>query len=61
MEIIDDTAATPLSGLGIPKPLTGNLQDYWSRRITQKHRMIYTYDDEKHEITIISCFGRYDV
>ncbi|MEN6456957.1 MAG: type II toxin-antitoxin system YoeB family toxin [Prolixibacteraceae bacterium] len=31
----------------------------WSRRITQKHRMVYSVDDEKITVLIISATGHY--
>jgi toxin YoeB len=38
---IDETWETPLSGIGKPEALKGNLAGYFSRRITDKHRLIY--------------------
>lgn len=29
------------SGLGKPEPLRGELKGFWSRRITQEHRLVY--------------------
>ncbi|MEO0826162.1 MAG: Txe/YoeB family addiction module toxin [Cyanobacteria bacterium J06639_16] len=37
----------PFDGIGKPEPLKGNLQGLWSRRIDQKHRMIYAATQEK--------------
>jgi toxin YoeB len=31
----------PTTGTGKPEPLSGNRSGQWSRRITQKHRLIY--------------------
>jgi len=33
----------PTSGLGKPEPLKHALKGYWSRRITDEHRMVYRY------------------
>jgi toxin YoeB len=44
-------------GLGKPEPLTGDLQGYWSRRITLEHRLIYKLCDE--EIRIARCRSHY--
>jgi toxin YoeB len=30
----------PFKGIGKPEPLNGNLAGYWSRRITQEHRLV---------------------
>ena len=36
----------PSSGLGKPEPLKHNLSGLWSRRISQKDRLIYRFDDK---------------
>ena len=35
----------PESGTGKPERLKHNLQGLWSRRLTQKDRLIYKFDD----------------
>lgn len=32
--------------MGKPEPLGQNLDGYWSRRITDEHRLVYTVDGE---------------
>ena len=41
------------SGLGKPEPLKNGLSGYWSRRITDVHRLIYSIDEDN--IYIASC------
>ena len=36
----------PSEGLGKPEPLKHNLSGFWSRRLSQKDRLIYKFDDE---------------
>jgi len=48
----------PSSGLGKPEPLKHNLSGLWSKRISQKDRMIYKFDDEY--IYIFAIGGYYD-
>ncbi len=44
--LIKDTKRSPFEGMGKPEPLKHVLAGYWSRRITEEHRMIYkTYLD----------------
>jgi toxin YoeB len=38
--------ADPTSGLGKPVPLKHNLSGLWSKRISQKDRLIYKFDNE---------------
>ena len=35
----------PATGLGKPEPLKHNLAGLWSKRISQKDRLIYKFDD----------------
>jgi toxin YoeB len=57
VQIIKDVKRDPFIGIGKPEPLKGNLQGYWSRRITDEHRLVYKVTSE--EILIISCKGHY--
>ena len=40
-ELIENTAREPFTGIGKPEPLKHALAGYWSRRITDEHRMVY--------------------
>ncbi|OKH16868.1 Txe/YoeB family addiction module toxin [[Limnothrix rosea] IAM M-220] len=48
----------PAIGTGKPEPLKHNLSSLWSRRISQKDRVIYKYDEEY--IYIFAIGGHYD-
>lgn len=48
----------PSSGLGKPEPLKHNLSGLWSRRISDKDRLIYKFDDKY--IYIFAIGGHYD-
>lgn len=48
----------PSVGLGKPEPLKHNLSGLWSRRISQKDRVIYKYDD--NSIFIFAIGGHYN-
>jgi len=50
-ELIAAIKDDPFSGIGKPKYLDG----YWSRRITQKHRLFYTIEGGK--VYVLSCYG----
>lgn len=45
--LITETARTPFAGIGKPEPLKGELKGYWSRRITDEHRLVYKATDEQ--------------
>ena len=55
--LIKDISRSPFKGLGRPEPLKHKWKGWWSRRITQEHRLIYKY--EKETIFIASMKGHY--
>lgn len=48
----------PSTGTGKPEPLKHKLAGLWSRRISQKDRVIYKYDSKY--IYIFAIAGHYD-
>ena len=42
--LIQEAERDPGSGTGKPERLSGDLSGYWSRRIDQEHRLVYTVD-----------------
>lgn len=56
-ELIKDITRDPFKGIGKPEPLKHNLTGFWSRRITNEHRLVYKYT--KETIYIISCKYHY--
>jgi toxin YoeB len=57
IELIDDIQKHPFTGIGKPEPLKHQLKGYWSRRITDEHRLIYTVTDQS--IFIAACRYHY--
>ena len=55
--LITEGAKTPFAGIGKPEPLKGDLKGYWSRRITDEHRLVYKATDE--QLTIVACKYHY--
>jgi toxin YoeB len=39
--LIRECVRTPFQGTGKPEPLRGDLSGWWSRRITDEHRLVY--------------------
>ena len=39
--LIRDIQRAPFQGIGKPEPLKHGLSGYWSRRITDEHRIVY--------------------
>ena len=44
--LIEECRRTPFHGTGKPEPLRNKLSGYWSRRITEEHRLVYKLTDE---------------
>jgi len=57
-KLIKESFREPFKGIGKPEKLKGNLSGYWSRRITQEHRLIYKY--ENNILIIASCRFHYE-
>ena len=56
--LIKDTLRTPLTGIGKPERLKGNLTGCWSRRINTEHRLVY--EVTATELVVISCRFHYE-
>lgn len=55
--LIKECLRTPFEGKGKPEALKANLSGYWSRRITDEHRLVYrVYDGRIH---IVQCRFHY--
>jgi len=49
-ELIKDTIRNHYDGIGKPEPLKHTLAGFWSRRITDEHRMVYRIAGRNLEI-----------
>jgi len=47
VRLIKDIEREPFDGLGKPEPLRHDLTGFWSRRITNKHRLVYSVDKDR--------------
>ena len=57
-ELVRDALRNPFPDLGKPEPLKGNLKGWWSRRITQEHRLVYRA--EGNVMLITQCRFHYE-
>jgi toxin YoeB len=55
--LIEDVARNGNEGIGKPEALKHNSAGYWSRRITDEHRLVYKVVGE--EIRVASCRYHY--
>ena len=62
-ELIRSIRNQPFQGIGKPEPLKYSLKGFWSRRITQEHRLVYKVTGKKgqdQKCIIIQCLYHYD-
>ncbi|KEQ12178.1 Txe/YoeB family addiction module toxin [Endozoicomonas numazuensis] len=60
-KLIKECMRTPFEGTGKPEPLKDNFSGFfsgfWSRRIDQEHRLVYSYNSEN--LFILQCRFHY--
>ena len=56
--LVEDALRSPFDGIGRPEALKENLAGFWSRRIDERHRLVYSVDE--HQVTILSCRYHYE-
>ena len=59
VQLIEELYTNPTTGLGKPEILRYGYNGLYSRRITQKHRLIYRVDNNSITVLIISAYGHY--
>ena len=59
--LVESALRTPFEGLGKPEALSGDLSGFWSRRIDEKNRLVYTIDGkgDARTLTVITCRFHY--
>lgn len=60
VKLLNELVDTPYTGTGKPHALTGDRAGQWSRRITQKHRLVYTVNDTEIIVLVLAAYGHYD-
>lgn len=56
-KLITDIQRTPFTGIGKPEALKHQLAGYWSRRITDEHRLVYAVEND--QIVVIAARHHY--
>lgn len=60
MKLLDELSVHPTTGTGHPEQLKGYEIPTWSRRISQKHRLVYEVHDKEIKVLVLSSYGHYD-
>lgn len=56
-QLLSDVCRSPFEGIGKPEPLKGDLSGYWSRRVNDEHRLVYTV--QATDVIVIACRYHY--
>ena len=57
-QLVADVQRNGNEGIGKPEPLKPGFQAYWSRRVTDEHRLVYKIADDA--IRIAACRYHYE-
>ncbi len=49
-KLLESICNNPFAGIGKPEPLKHELTGFWSRRITNEHRLVYTIRDNRVKV-----------
>ncbi|MDR3365717.1 MAG: Txe/YoeB family addiction module toxin [Prevotellaceae bacterium] len=58
--LFEELKEHPQTGTGRPKLLRYQQAQVWSHRIDDKHRMVYTIENEAVMVHVIALWGHYD-
>ena len=58
-DLLEELRLHPTTGTGHVEQLKGNYSDYWSREISKGDRMIYSIEDDKVIVYVVSLKGHY--
>jgi toxin YoeB len=58
-KLLEELTEHPETGAGKPHRLKHAMSGIWSRSIDDRHRMLYTIDNEKVIVFVISLWGHY--
>lgn len=59
LKLIGELYDHPSTGTGHPEPLRGFGAERWSRRITQKHRLVYDIHATEVVVVVLTAYGHY--
>jgi len=57
-QLIADIQRGGYEGIGKPERLSGDLSGFWSRRVDDRHRLVYRIDEDG-TLEIVQCRGHY--
>ena len=58
--LLEDMSKHPYTGIGKPEKLNYELSGKWSRRINEKHRIVYVVRESKNDIYVLALRYHYE-
>jgi len=58
-DLLASIKRNPVEGIGKPEALKGNLKGFWSRRINEEHRIVYSITNDA--VIVVSCRSHYEM
>ena len=58
-KLLNELREHPKTGTGKPEALGEDRARQWSRRISQKHRLIYEIEESVVKVDVVSAYGHY--
>ena len=55
--LLKECSRTPFAGTGKPEALRDDFAGWWSRRITEEHRLVYRIEDD--QLIVAQCRFHY--
>lgn len=59
IKLIGELYEHPQRGTGHPEPLKGKPEGRWSRRISNKHRLVYRIFETRVYVDVLAAYGHY--
>jgi toxin YoeB len=56
-QLIEDVLRHPFEGIGKPEALKHDFKEFWSRRITDEHRLVYYVKEDR--VIVVQCRFHY--
>lgn len=59
LKLLEELQIHPMTGTGRPEQLKGDRAGQWSRRISSRHRLVYTINNGVLTVLVLAASGHY--
>lgn len=60
LSLTEELQQHPTTGTGHPHQLHGDRAGQWSRKISKRHRLVYTVNDTEVLVLVLTAYGHYE-